>query len=45
MSEERPWSNGLQNEQGLGTGMENILSVAAVTRMDSAGELRCLGCG
>lgn len=43
-SEERPLGTGLQNEQGSGSGMEeNILSVAAVSRMDCAGELRCVG--
>lgn len=41
-SEERPPGTGLQNEQGLHSGMgKNLLSVAAVfSRMDCAGELR-----
>lgn len=42
--EERPPGTGLQNEQGSGSGMkENILSAAAISRMDCAGELRCAG--
>lgn len=40
-SEERPPGTGLQNEQGLHSGMgKNLLSVAAVSRMDCEGELR-----